>query len=266
MITEGGARPWDALHLLRIGCVQYLNSRPLIHGYDGALVLAHPSELADEFAAGRLDAALVPIFEVLRNPVCPVVDDVAIACDGPVFSVFVECRRPLQEVRTIALDPASRTSVHLLQVLLAEYHGIRPECRRPSDFAGEADAELLIGNQAIEARLADHRSSEVIDLGAEWKRCTGLPFVFAAWALKPDLEEQSRVGDGFRALKQNGLRHLEEIIGTDPLGTPELRRKYLAEHVRFDLREAEKAGIARYRELLQKYGFIEANHAALRFV
>jgi chorismate dehydratase len=264
--TERGVRPWAALDRLKIGCVQYLNSRPLIHAYDRPIVLAHPSELADELAAGHLDAALVPMFEVLRNPVYTLVDDVAIASSGPVFSVYLAYRRPLREIRTVALDPASRTSVHLLQVLLAEYYQLRPDCRRPEEFTAQTDAELLIGNQAIEARLAGRPAQELLDLGEEWKCRTGLPFVFAAWALRPGLERTPEIGDAFRALKAYGLSRLGEVVAEDQIATPEFRRTYLNTHIRFDLGNEEKEGIARYRELLEKYGFIGGDGQKLRFV
>ena len=97
---------WPALSKLRVGCVQYLNAKPLIHGYDGPVVFDHPSALARDLARGALDVALVPIFEALRDPRYLIADGVAIASDGPVFSVFLALRGPLAEVRTIALDPA----------------------------------------------------------------------------------------------------------------------------------------------------------------
>jgi chorismate dehydratase len=244
---------YPALRGLRIGCVQYLNSRPLIHDYDGPVTFDHPSGLARELAAGRLEAALVPIFEVLRGPGYLIVDGVAIACDGPVFSVFLAHRRPLAEVKTIALDPASLTSAHLLQVLLAEFHGLHPRCRDARDFSGGADAQLLIGNQAIDFRLADHGRHQLLDLGAEWKRCTGLPFVFAVWALRPDLPDAAAVAEDFRALSRVGRAAVPAIVAGDRTHTPELSTRYLTEHIRFDLGASEKQAIARFAELLLRH-------------
>lgn len=248
-----------ALRGLRIGCVQYLNSKPLIHGYDGDVILAHPSELARLLAAGKLDAALVPAFEFLRDPRYALVDDVAIASDGPVQSVFLAYRGELSSVRRIALDPASMTSANLLRVLLWEFHGLRPE------LGAEGDAQLLIGNQAIDFRDANPHVP-VLDLGDEWKRCTGLPFVFAAWALRGDLPDLRAVADAFRTLKARGLAHLDEIIAADGTSTADFRRRYLTTHIRFDLREREKAGLARYRELLVRHGLIGTAAPPLVFV
>jgi len=242
--------------------VRYLNSKPLIHGYDGELLLEHPSVLASELAAGRLDAALVPVFEILRDPQYAIVDDVAIACDGPVYSVILAYRGELQSIRRIALDPASMTSANLLRVLLAEFHGIKPEMGKA------ADAQLIIGNQAIEFREQHGCDSNlhVLDLGEEWKRCTGLPFVFAAWALRPDLPNITAIADAFRALKTNGLAHLEKIIREDETGTESFRRQYLTEHIQFDLQPPQKEGLRRYRELLFQNGLIQAAQPPLRFV
>jgi chorismate dehydratase len=261
--TSPGAYP--ALRGLRIGCVQYLNSKPLIHDYDGPVVFDHPSGLARDLAAGRLDAALVPIFEVLRGPGYHLVDGVAIACDGPVFSVFLAHRGPLAAVKTIALDPASLTSVHLLQVLLAEFHGLHPQCR-DARTCPDADAQLWIGNQAIDFRLADRGQHELLDLGAEWKRCTGLPFVFAVWALRPDLADPIAVADNFRALKRAGLASLPAIVAADQTLEPALSTRYLTEHIRFDLAQREKAAMDGFASLLVKHRFLPTGAAPLAYV
>jgi len=257
-------RSYPALRGLRIGCVQYLNSKPLIHGYDGPVIFDHPSGLARDLAAGRLDVALVPTFEALRSPHYLLAEGVGIACDGPVYSVFLAHRRPLAEVRSVALDPASLTSVHLLQVLLGEYHGLRPEWRTLSTFPQDADAALIIGNQAIDFRQHDKEGYEILDLGEEWKRCTGLPFVFAPWLMRPGLPHAAEVADDLRALKAHGVAHLEEIIRAEPRD-PSFTRRYLTQHIRFEFGEPEKAGIEKFRELLAKHGFITDVMVPLRY-
>ena len=256
---------YPALSALRVGCVQYLNAKPLIHGYDGPVVFDHPSGLAHDLANGALDVALVPVFEVLRHPRYLLADGVAIASDGPVFSVFLSHRGPLEKVRTIALDPASLTSVHLLQVLLAEYHGLRPQLLELSAFPARADAVLLIGNQAIDFRERDAGVHHLLDLGAEWKRCTGLPFVYAPWLLRADLPNAPAIAAELRALKKHGLAHLAEIVRRDA-HDPALAGRYLTEHIRFDLGVREKAGIEKFRELLVRHAFIPASDEPLRYV
>ncbi len=254
---------FPALAGLRIGCVQYLNSRPLIHGYAGPVKFDHPSGLARDLAAGALDAALVPVFEVLRDPRYLLVDDVAIASDGPVFSVFLAHRAPLAEVRTVALDPASLTSAHLLRVLLAEYHGLHPRYVEEHDGP---DARLLIGNQAIAFRLADAGRHELLDLGGEWQRCTGLPFVYAVWALRPGLADAGAAAADFRRLKCEGIAAIPAIAAADAAHPREVAARYLTHHIRFDLGAREKAGLAKFGELCAQAGFISRISGSLTFV
>jgi chorismate dehydratase len=253
--------PWHALRGIRLGCVKYLNSRPLIHAYDGPVAFDHPSALARMLAAGQLDAALVPVFETLRDPRYLLVDGAAVASVGPVFRVILAYRGELRALRRIDLDPASMTSVNLLRVLLAEFHGLRPE------FGTDGDARLLIGNQAIDFRLSSAAPScHILDLGEEWKRCTGLPFVFAVWALRPDLPNAPQVAAELRALKTASLIRLPEIIASDKLATPEFREHYLTRHIAYDIGDQGRAAVTRYRDLLTAHRLIPSSTAPLRWV
>jgi chorismate dehydratase len=252
--------------------VRYLNSRPLIHDYPGPVRFAHPAELAREMAAGELEAALVPIFEAFGPREYRIVDGVAIACDGPVYSVFLAHRCPLSEIRSISLDPGSLTSVHLVQVLLAEFHGVRPHCVTDLTPAlGEASADrtetrLLIGNQAIAFRQQHGPEWQYLDLGEEWRSQTGLPFVFAAWLLRPGVPELSYIAREFRELKQAGLRRIEEILEEEAKTGNGFARKYLTEHIRFELGPREREGIELFRRLVHKHGFIRALSGPLEYV
>ncbi len=256
------ADPWAALRGLRIGCVKYLNSRPLICAYDGEVFFDHPAALARMLAAGELDAALVPAFEALRDPRYLLVDGVAVACDGPVFSVFLAHRGDLRDLRSVALDPASLSSLNLLKVVLAEFHGMRPS------FGADGDARLVIGNQAIEFRLAHEGKAggwRFLDLGEEWKRCTGLPFVFALWALRPETPNATAVADAFRTLMERGVRRIPELIACEDFADEETRRRYLVKFLRYDIGLSGKAALGRFRELLTAHGLIERSDAALQF-
>ena len=241
------------LYGLRIGCVRYLNSRPLIHAYPGKVIFDHPSKLASMLASGELDLALIPIYEVIRTPEYRVVDQVAIASLGPVYSVFLAYTGELSAVTRIERDPASMTSVNLLQVLLAEFHGIRAELHDPNGANGSpliSQARLLIGNQAIDFRKVHGDQFQYLDLGAEWTLQTGLPFVFAAWALRPGLS--AGVAEAIRSLKAASMAQLEEIIAGEE--DPEFARDYLTHKIRFDLGAPEKQAIARFAGLLAKHG------------
>lgn len=255
---------FPALAGLRIGCVQYLNSKPLIEAYPCEVTFDHPSHLARALAAGELDAALVPIFEALGPRPYAAVDRVAIACDGPVYSVFLSYEGELAGIKTVELDSASLTSVHLVQVLLREFHGLTPAFV-PTQKG--AEARLLIGNQAIQYRGAAPRGVRYLDLGEEWKKQTGLPFVFAVWLLRPNLPNLGAIADGFRALKEEGEPLIPEIAAQAGAEVGEkLALKYLTEYIRFDLGERERAGIARFGELLVKHGFLREPPLPLRFV
>ena len=249
---------YPRLRTLRVGCVKYLNSVPLIHDFDGPVVFEHPSVLARMLHENALDVALVPVFEALRHPGYRLVDGASIASDGAVFSVFLAYRGELSEVRKVSLDPASLSSAHLLRVLLAEYHGLHPE------YGGEGDARLLIGNQAIEFRL-DRMNEDwrILDLGAEWKRCTGLPFVFALWAMRPEVPREA--ADELRELKECGVRSIPEIVGVDDFSTPAVRHRYLTEHIRFDVGEAGRRAIRLYADMLVRHALI-SEPGALEFV
>src|SRR5438128_7973650 len=115
--------------MLRIGCVKYLNARPLIRDWSGDVDFDHPSALCRRLAAGQLDVALVSSFEFLRNPIYRIVDDVSISSDGPVYSVVVAHRDEFSNIEDIELDPASETAVNLLRCLLAEL-GLTPRLTR----------------------------------------------------------------------------------------------------------------------------------------
>ena len=252
--------PFASLRKLRIGCVKYLNSRPLICAYDGKVVFEHPSVLARMLAARELDAALVPTFETLRSPNYQLVDHAAIACDGPVYSVILAYRGELSDIRSVALDPASLTSAHLVQVLLAEYHGCRPA------FGPAGEAQLIIGNQAIDFRLNEETRGDwkVLDLGEEWKLRTGLPFVFAMWAMQPEID--AGAADACRRLKDIGTKQIPELVESETFATSEIRHRYLTEHIRFEIGAAGREAVQKYRELLAKHALIPSTHPPLKFV
>ncbi len=137
---------------LRIGCVKYLNARPLVFGGPADVVLDHPSVLCAQLADGELDVALVSSFEFLRNPIYRIVDGISISSDGPVYSVVVAHVGEISAAEQIELDPAAETSGNLLRCLLSELK-LRPRfvATSTSSLAKER-ARLLIGDQAIRFR------------------------------------------------------------------------------------------------------------------
>ncbi len=247
----------------RIGCVRYLNSKPLIHGHDAEVSFEVPASLADGLHAGRLDVALSPIFELMAHPGYLVVDDVAIASDGPVYSVFVAHCGPLADVRTLYLDHDSRTSFNLQRVLLAEFHGLTPRCEpfpggRPPAELRLGEGALVIGDPAITFRLAHGSRYEYLDLGQAWKQATGLPFVFAAWLVRSGTPEPEVLAARLRAWREAGQARVEEVVAAERRFPPELSRRYLTEFIRFRLGAAEKQAIREFAHLLRKHGAVDA--------
>jgi chorismate dehydratase len=226
----------------RLGSVPYLNARPLIYGLEAELAI--PSVLSGRFAAGEFDAALIPVYEALRLSRPRIVDGFGIASLGPVYSVVLVHREPLEEIREIALDPASRTSNHLLRVLLAKRLRIAPRLVEKSE--DPLAARLIIGDPAMEFQRTMDASWRVYDLGRAWHEWTGLPFVFAVWTLSDTAPEQTP--DLLRRAAGAGLEALSEIAACE--SDPVFALDYLSHSIRYTIREPEKQAIREFRKCL----------------
>lgn len=247
---------------LRIGVVTYLNTRPLTFclpqlAPNAELVVDLPSRLADGLAAGRLDVAVIPSIEYFRHPGYVIVSDACVACDGPVRSVKLYGRVPVSQIRTLALDEGSRTSAALSQVFLKERFGLEPEVERlpigSSLDDTRADAILLIGDRGI--LPVDGQFEFVWDLGEEWRRWTGLPFVFAMWIARPtaDLESLERL---LTAARDEGTRRLREIaqIESPKVGiTEDDCLAYFCDNLRFRLGPRELQGLEEFSRLAVRH-------------
>lgn len=241
----------------RLGCVQYLNAKPLIHGWDGPVDFDHPSVLCRRLAAGELDIALVSSFEYLRNPIYAVVDGLAIASDGPVFSVVLAHQGELEELREIVVDPASETSVNLIRCLFGERNSVVPEFVREGDLT-PARGRLYIGDQALRFRAGKH-ACKVLDLGTAWKELTGLPFVYALWLVHPGYPAAQAVAHKLRSLAARNLQEPAALIAAQPASVD---RDFLAFYYRDCLRFAfgapEKDGFRKFGELCAKQNLLPA--------
>ncbi len=246
----------------RIGSVPYLNAAPLTRDLAGELIFAPPSKLAEMIRRDELDAALVSITEVLLNDRYDILDGIAIASLGEVYSVLLAHKKPLVEVTEIFCDTASLTSVNLLKVLLAEKN-LFPKFLPLESYeaAQEKDFVLLIGDRAIEFQRQPRRSEakadatsthEIFDLGTAWTELTNLPFVYAVWALRRGIENKE-LRHELRAAKHFGMETLEHIIETREEFDADFRRDYFEWHIHFHLGEDEKRAIAKFCELLLKH-------------
>ena len=250
---------------LRLGAVSYLNTKPLVYGLD-----AHPDQFdvrfdvpakcAELLHEGRVDLGLIPAIEYLRGHYA-IVPDVSIASDGPVATVAVFTRRPIREVETIALDLSSRTSVALTRVLCAKHWHITPKFT-PSEpdleaMLHRADAALVIGDPAFEIDPAKNGVTK-IDLGAEWKAMTGLPFVYAMWVGRPGAAtpEQCRA---LRQARDAGVANLPKIARQVGGGNDRLEQRALEDlrdNLKYGLGRAEQAGLRKFHELAAEIGVV----------
>jgi chorismate dehydratase len=251
----------------RVGAVNYLNTRPLICDLEelapqAELVLDLPSRLADSLATGDLDVALIPVIEYFRAGTYSIVPGISIASQGPVLSVTLFSRVPWKEVRRVALDVGSRSSSALAQVLFRLRYQVAPEVRPlPIDRAAEdadADAVLLIGDRAMRACLPGFEFA--FDLGAEWRDWTGLPFVYAVWAVRQGVD-LGAVEPALHEAKRRGLRRVGRIAEQE---APRLGldagfcRRYLETVIEFGLGSREQAGLAHYHRLAASLGLAPA--------
>src|SRR5438477_12016359 len=243
----------ESLAPFRVGSVPYLNAVPLTRGLEEQIIFVTPSKLAEMLQRDELDAALVSVTEVLFNDRYDILDGIAVASLGEVKSVFLAHRRPIEEVKQVFCDTASLTSVNLLRVLLGE-RGLRPEFKPlPSyGFASLPDFTLLIGDPALDF-LFSSRQHEIWDLGAAWYDLTGLPFVYAVWALRRG-SDNTRLRRQLREAKSFGLDTLDSIISSRAEYDYDFRKDYLGWHIHYHLGSDEKRGLAKFMELLCKYG------------
>ncbi len=239
----------------RVCAVSYLNTVPLVWGmlygeqrdiFD--LRFALPSECADQLASGEADIGIVPVIEMARQNL-DYFRGTGIACHGPVRSILLVSKVPFREIKTLATDSGSRTSVMLSRIILAEKFGVEPALiSRRADLApmlGEADAALLIGDAALQIDPTQ-LPFESLDLGAEWTSATKLPMVFAVWAGRREIIQQ-RYADAFVSSCRFGLASIDEIVRTESRGfAPELVKKYLTEHIVFELGDRDYEGMNLY--------------------
>ena len=249
---------------LRVGAVNYLNTKPLIYQLDrlaprAEIVLDLPSRLADELAAGRLDVALIPSLEFFQRPDYRIVSDACIACRGPVLSVKLFSRVPIGRIGSLALDEGSRTSAALVRILLRQQFGLEPRLEPLAIGATlddtPADAVLLIGDRAIHSPPG--RFAEVWDLGDQWIHWSGLPMVFAMWTARADAELgnlESALGEA----RDFGVAHVAAIAAAEaaPLGlTVPQCAGYLRDTLHFYLGSEERGGLREFYTQAVALGF-----------
>jgi len=244
---------------IRVGAVSYLNTKPLIYGFEQGLMsdsvdlrIDYPSRIADALHHKDIDIGLVPVIMLKTEPGSCIISDYGIACTGEVASVCLFSDVPLEQVDRILLDYQSRTSVALLQLLLEKHWKLTPELVHAEagyeKMISGTTAGLVIGDRAFEQRKI---SKYIYDLGQAWFDMTGLPFVFAAWIANEDFSPEFR--SAFNKANEEGLKQIEKVISAAAYPHYDLH-KYYASNIQFRLDEEKKKGLALFLELVSSNG------------
>lgn len=267
---------------MRIAASTYLNSAPLVHSFAAGTQRnrvifigdAAPSRCAQMLAKGQCEIALIPVIEYLRIPNLRLIPNAAVASKHRVASVILAARGSLETARKVTLDCSSRTSQTLVKILFARrYHNQPAFCERTPDIALDstnmlegADAALLIGDPTFHLKAkAPQLGLTIYDLAEEWRTMTGLPFVFAVWAVREDaLDDYRRVKLDFELAKREGIDRIPEIAAqyatSLQMPEPEMLR-YLRENVNFDLDVENLAGLREYFRLAWECGLVKENRS-----
>jgi chorismate dehydratase len=214
------------------------------------LIEDHPAHLAEMLVNDEIDLGLIPVAVIPELPHYFIIGDYCIGTEGEVASVCLFSEVPMTEIKKVYLDYQSRTSVALLKWLMKEFWDIHPELIHAEDenflkkINGSA-AGLVIGDRALEQRKI---STFIYDLSSEWKKLTGLPFVFAAWVSKKELP--ANFTESFNDANALGLQHLDEIIAQNPFEGYDLK-KYYKHHISYRLDEDKKKGMEKFLQYIK---------------
>ena len=267
---------------LRISIVQYLNTAPLVWGFTNGplagkydLSFTVPSQCAEALRAGTADIALIPAIEYQRIPGLVVLPDLAIASQNRVRSLLIIAKKPIEQVRSIALDRNSRSTQALTRILATEHWKISPEFFETEPDLGamleKADAALLIGDPALRLSVAIEKKSTVspqgravcqaatlgipgaeifhiYDVVGEWRTFSSLPAVMAVWAARPEVVTPELLAD-FSASRDFGLSQIAAICveAARELELPQpALESYLRHNIDFSLGEENRRGLERY--------------------
>jgi chorismate dehydratase len=262
---------------LRISAISFLNTAPLMwdfeHGdaaRDFDIHYTIPAECAAELAAGRADIGIIPAITYAQIPGLVILPNIAIAAKEHVRSILLICKKPIEDVRTVATDTSSRTSVALMQILFAKFLGgqrkLAPHPPALKEMLKEHDAALLIGDSALQVSLHDS-PYHLYDLGREWRKFTGNPFVFAFWAVRFDaLQRKPRglnLARTFQRSRDHGLQPENvSVIAREwapKLGLTEAEiTTYLTENIHYLLDRENHAGLQLFLHHAQEVGAISA--------
>ncbi len=229
----------------------YSNSAPLVDKLTEIdprvrVMNDHPANLVADLNVGKADVALIPVAHLFSHPELTMIEGLGVAADGPVKSVLLKCNVPPQEIKTIRRDPASATSNALAELVLKKHFGCTVETAKGE----EANAEVVIGDRALFSKPAPAGD---IDLAGAWKEMTGLPFVFAVWAVRKDFKEIEVVTEIAHKACAAGIQSIEEIATryARELGHSEsLWANYLSNTIHYLLDARDIEGLEQFKDFL----------------
>lgn len=268
---------------LRISAISFLNTAPLMwdfeHGEAGRcfeIEYTIPSTCAAKLAANEADIGIIPAFTYAEIPELVIIPNVAIAVKDRVRSILLVSKKPIEDVKTVAADTSSRTSVALLQVLFTKFYGgerkLRPHPPQLEEMLRGNDAALLIGDAALQ--VPTDCGYKLYDLAHLWHEATGEPFVFAFWAVRMDALNRKptdvRLAEVFQHSRDRGLERVNlEVIAREwspKLGLTESDVKsYLTENIDYYLDRKNHAGLNLFLSYCRDIGLI-ASAPDLRFL
>ena len=243
-------------HTLCFAAPAYANSVPLAQFIPdvcpgASVILDHPAQLLKLLHERRVDAALMPVADLFANPDLDFIPGLGICANGLVRSVLLKCNKPMEQVRTVKLDTASRTSNALSRILLHR-HWKREVIILDRTDDTIADAEVVIGDRAL---CMPPGAAGDYDLATAWKELTGLPFVFAVWVYRTDHPHPGLLEDVVNKAKQAGLRELPEISRQQAkkLGLSEtVCTEYFTTCIRYDLGPQEREAMTVFKQLINE--------------
>ena len=245
----------NQLNKIKVGIVNYLNTKPLIFGIQRApvvdqllLIEDYPANIARMLVEGIIDVGLVPVAVIPHLKEHHIITDYCIGCEGPVASVAIFSEVPIEQVEKVLLDYQSRTSVALAKVLLRKYWKMEVELvDTKDDYRAKikgTTAGVVIGDRALEQRKV---SPYIYDLGETWIEMTGLPFVFAAWVSNKPLPVDFI--EAFNAANKLGLQHVEDAVAENPFPVFDLH-DYYTKHISYELTPNKRKGLEKFLEFL----------------
>jgi chorismate dehydratase len=259
-----------------IACVSFLNSKPLIDPVvtnPGVHVrFAVPAELLPLIEDGSVSAALLPMvdFQNARTDLL-LLPAGMIGCDGPTLTVRLYSRVPPAQIHTLHGDTDSHTSVILARLILRERFGVAAPlvplaAREGVHPAAGPETMLLIGDKVVNASPDPAAYPHQLDLGEEWKRLTGLPFVFAMWMIRKDrvAAEGAAIAHILDDARRRGTAHLDPLLDryAAEKGWPrDLARRYFTEYLRYEVTPAARQGLGRFFDLAERHGLLARGRA-----